>query len=55
MNRTTAITRRRILELFGGTSLLPVAMPYGRAAHDKMKKSVGFFFSPSPPDSSMIQ
>lgn len=44
MNRTTAITRRRVLELFGATSLLPAALCYGRAADDKMEKERKILF-----------
>lgn len=44
MNRTTAITRRRVLELFGATSLLPATLCYGRAADDKMEKERKILF-----------
>ena len=43
MNRTSTITRRRILELFAATSLPLAALPYSRAADDKMKKRILFF------------
>jgi len=44
MNRTTAITRRRIIELFGATSLLPAALCYGRAADDKVENERKILF-----------
>src|SRR5262245_6230536 len=44
MKRTTAITRRRVLELFGTTSLLPAALCYARAADDKMEKERKILF-----------
>ena len=48
MNKTYAITRRRVLELFGATSLSLAAPPYGRAAaDDKMKKRILFFIKSS--------
>jgi hypothetical protein len=43
MNKTSAITRRRVLELFSATSLSLAALPHGRAADDKMKKRILFF------------
>jgi type 1 glutamine amidotransferase len=39
MNRVTAITRRRVFELFAATSLLLTAQPYGSAADDKREKT----------------
>jgi uncharacterized protein len=43
MNKTGAITRRGVLELFGATSLSLAAPPYGRAADDKTEKRILFF------------
>ena len=37
-NRTTALTRRCVLKLFGATSLLPVILCSGRAAGENMEK-----------------
>jgi hypothetical protein len=44
MDRTSAITRRRVLELLGATSLPLAALPYGRAADDKMEKKRRILF-----------
>jgi uncharacterized protein len=49
MNKTSAITRRRILELFGATSLSLADPPYGRAAEKRIlffTKSSGFEHDP---------
>jgi hypothetical protein len=38
MNRTSATTRRRVLELFDAMSLALAALSYGRAADDKVER-----------------
>ena len=43
MNRTSVVTRRRVLELLSATSVSLAALPSGRAADDKMKKRILFF------------
>jgi type 1 glutamine amidotransferase len=47
MNRTSAITRRRVLELFGATSLPLVPLRYGRAAGKIETKRRILFFTKS--------
>ena len=43
MNKNSAITRRRVLELLGATSFPLASLPYGRAADDTTKKRILFF------------
>ena len=44
MNRTSATTRRRVLELFDAMSLALAALSYGRAADDKVERKCRILF-----------